>query len=280
MKKFFKLQPITQAAIVSLAAILLTTGAVLATTTIGSNISTDGSIYATSTLVVTGATTLYSALNASSTLAVTGATTLYNTLNATTTIITANNIAADVLTVEQDAATGNIVTLKDGSSNVLTVGPTGDFLLKPTAVSIIALSVKNTSSKPIFDVNTTNSYASTTEIIVPQANSTSPMFEASSSAVSIGDGTAITRIKFGSCTASFGAITASSTGVTTCSAPGVSSSDQIFITPYISNASIIFSSASSTTDNINIAVYNTGWARGVYVSSVTPTVVCSWMAIK
>jgi len=70
MKKFIKSKLVLQIAIASLVATFATAGIVGATTTIGANISTGG------TLEVTGATTLTGNVTAAGTLSVTGATTL------------------------------------------------------------------------------------------------------------------------------------------------------------------------------------------------------------
>jgi len=326
MRKFLRSESTLQIGLISLVAFLAVAGAVWATTTIGTNITTGGSIYATSSLVVTGGTTLYSTLTAtttvitanndqaavltvrqdeatgniltlkdsgtpvfwigpsgivyaSSTLLVTGATTHYSTLTATTTVITANNDQADVLTVRQDEATLNILTLKDSAINVLTVGPTGNVVVQPSAVSPTAFSVKvPTTGKPIFDVDTTNSLASTTALFVPQSGTNTPRFNASSTGVSIGNGTKIANVFFGTCQVTYGNILASTTAVANCTATGVASGDKVFVTPNISNSNIIFSSASSTAagDIIQIAVYNTG-----VIGTVNPDDnYWSWMAVR
>lgn len=92
---------------------------------------------------------------------------------------------------------------------------------------------------------------------------------------SLGD--TISDIQFGTCTVTIGSVTASSTAVADCTATGVTTSHQVFVTPYITNPTIIFSSASSTADNtIQVAVYNTGTVGDVDPADNT----WSWMAIK
>ncbi len=94
MRKFIQSRSAWEIMMVSLLAFFATVGAVMATTTIGTNIVTNGAIYATSTLLVDGATTfngnvtfgnastdvnLFTGkLQASTTALFTGAVTLYN----------------------------------------------------------------------------------------------------------------------------------------------------------------------------------------------------------
>lgn len=154
-------------------------------------------------------------------------------------------------------------------------------VIRPTSNGTLTVSVKNATGVPIFEIDTTNSMASTTALFVPQATTNSSRFYASSTAVSIGNGTPIAGVRFGTCTVTFGSIAASSTAVSTCAAPTVTSSDRVFVTPNINNPSIIFNSASSTTDVINVAVHNTGWVDGVPGTAVDPNDnVWAWMAVR
>jgi len=62
----------------------------------------------------------------------------------------------------------------------------------------------------------------------------------------------------------------------------VTTSHEVFVTPYITDASIIFTSASSTAaDTIQVSVYNTGWVSGTPGTAVDPADnTWSWMAVK
>jgi fibronectin-binding autotransporter adhesin len=90
-------------------------------------------------------------------------------------------------------------------------------------------------------------------------------------------GTAITQVLFGTCTVTLGSITASTTAITTCTATGVTTSDKVFVTPYITNNGIFMVSASSTAaDTIQIAVHNVGYTGAVNPDDNS----WRWMAIR
>ena len=76
MKKFIKSRSAWEIVIVSLLAFFATVGVVLATTTIGTNINTEGTLTANGVTTIYGATSIGGALTATSTLAVNGASTL------------------------------------------------------------------------------------------------------------------------------------------------------------------------------------------------------------
>lgn len=65
MRKFIQSRSAWEIMMISLLAFFATVGVVMATTTIGTNITTDGSIYATSTLLVDGAATFKSTVTLS-----------------------------------------------------------------------------------------------------------------------------------------------------------------------------------------------------------------------
>lgn len=90
-------------------------------------------------------------------------------------------------------------------------------------------------------------------------------------------GTAITQVLFGTCTVTFGSITASTTAISTCTATGVSTSDKVFVQPYITDNGIFMVSASSTAaDTIQVAVHNVG-----YTGAINPSDnLWRWMAIQ
>ncbi|OGF28965.1 hypothetical protein A2477_01405 [Candidatus Falkowbacteria bacterium RIFOXYC2_FULL_47_12] len=382
MKQFFSTKTPLQIAVTSVATILLTTGVVVAATTLGTNISTTGTLTVTPASNSTTVTSVKNAagtpifdvdttnalasttdlviasgariglgstgghltalandslfvegegefdgivwfdgsLRASSTILATGETTLYNTLTATTTSLRANDSSAAVLTIRQDDATSNIATLQDGATSVLTIGPAGLVVVQPSANSTVALSVKNSTGAPIFDVDTTNARASTTgalirptsngtatvsitnatgkpiididttnarasttELFIGQSNGTTPRLNASSTAVSIGDGQPIVGLRFGTCVVDIPSTIASSTSFANCTATGVTTSDRVFVTMRSTSTSMVFRNASSTTNNtIQVSVANTGWlSNAVYAGTVDPDATeWEWMAIR
>ncbi|MEW5908129.1 MAG: hypothetical protein AB1643_03075 [Patescibacteria group bacterium] len=194
------------------------------------------------TLTVTGA------VAASSTLQVTGATTLYSTLNVSG-LTTLGNASTTLLSISNTGYVGgaNGLILADGSIT--------------DASGAISFGDENLSTTGIINFAT--------------ASSTGLASLDSVKISSIGD--TISDIQFGTCTVTIGSVAASSTAVANCTATGVTTSHRVFVTPYITNAQIIFSSASSTADNIiQIAVYNTDVTGAVDPADNT----WSWMAIK
>ena len=217
---------------------------------------------------VYAATTIGTNIDTGGTLAVTGLSTLGN---ASSTQLTATNSV-------YLATTG-------GSVGVGTTTPTslfsfhGNSLLSGTAffgAAITATSTLNVTGL------TTLGNASTTVLSVSGASyfstaSTTGLATISSMKVSsIGD--TVSDIQFGTCTVTIGSVTASSTAIATCAATGVTTSHRVFVTPYITDPQILFSSASSTdNDVIQIAVYNVAATAG----AINPADnVWSWMAIK
>jgi len=205
MKKFIKSNTIFQITVTSLVATLAVAG-IVAATTIGTNISTDGTL----------------------------------TANATSTI---------------------------------------------TVNGTKALMVRNESNTPIFEVDTTNSRASTTEMIVPQANATTPRFNASSTAVSIGDGSPVAKLLFGTCTVDPPSIAVATSSLvsTSCSATGVTSGDTVFLTPPSDEISddnwLVFegATASTTVDNyIEVTLFNASTSSAID----GPVRTWKWMAIR
>jgi hypothetical protein len=169
---------------------------------------------------------------------------------------------------------GAVVAATTLGTNIST---TGTLTVTPASNSTASLTVNNASSKPILEVDTTNSRASTTEVIIPQANVTTPRFNASSTAISVGDGSPVAGLRFGTCTVTLGSITASTTLSANCTATGVTTSDKVFVTPYITDNGIIFTSASSTANNtIQVSVFNVGLTGAVNPADLA----WPWMAIR
>ncbi|MFA5318600.1 MAG: hypothetical protein WC323_03975 [Patescibacteria group bacterium] len=148
-----------------------------------------------------------------------------------------------------------------------------------------ALMVRNESNAPIFEVDTTNSRASTTAIIIPQANATTPRFNASSTAVSIGDGSPVAKFLFGVCSVNPPSIAVGTSSLvsTSCGATGVTSGDTVFLTPPSDETSddnwLVFegATASTTADNyIEITLFNASTTAAIDGSART----WKWMAIR
>lgn len=99
---------------------------------------------------------------------------------------------------------------------------------------------------------------------------------ASSTLANFGGGTTVAGLLFGTCTPSFGTVTASTTKTVLCGSTDLTDYN-IFVTPYITDTEIIFSSASSTASGISVSVYNTGAITG---DIATTDNAWSWMAIK
>jgi hypothetical protein len=101
---------------------------------------------------------------------------------------------------------------------------------------------------------------------------------ASSTRANFGEGTTVNNLIFGTCTVTVGNVAASSTAISTCSATGVTSNHRVFVTPALTEANMIFKSASSSVnDIIQVAVYNNGHITGATDPADN---VWSWMAIK
>lgn len=227
--------------------VLFVVGVVQAATTIGSNISTDG------TVSVTGLTSLgqasstrfsvfdtaYFGGTATSTFSSTGALSVISTLGVTgVTTLTGNLIlttASSTGTVKFPTINSDTGAISFGDENLTTTG---------------AMNFATASSTGLASLDSVK--------------------------VSSG-GDAVADIQHGTCTVTIGSITASTTAMATCTATGVTTNHKVFVTPYITNNGIFMVSASSTADNtIQIAVHNVG-----YTGAVDPADnLWSWMAIR
>lgn len=287
-----------QAALTSVIAGLAVAGIVSASTTIGTNVSTGGTLSVTGASTLTGAVTTSAAVTVGTDLTVTSGATIGD---ATGTHLTA--LADDSLIVQGESEFDGIAwfdgELRASSSAMvqtdLTVfsgarvgyGSTGTHL---TALADDSLFVEGQSefdgiswfdnslraSSTAVITGTTTLYAS---LVIPQVGSDTPMFHASGTAVSIGNGSVITSLLWGTCSVDIGTIAASSTAVADCTAQGVTTGHKVFVTPtFIDNRNVIFTSASSTAANtIQVAAFYLG-NDGATVDPAAST--WSWMAIK
>ncbi|TSC67533.1 MAG: hypothetical protein CEO19_180 [Parcubacteria group bacterium Gr01-1014_73] len=95
-------------------------------------------------------------------------------------------------------------------------------------------------------------------------------------------GTGINQILFGTCSVDLPNIAATTTGVATCTATGVSSSTRIFVTGYNLPTFIVFTGASSTAvDTIQVAAFNIGSQNSGAGAAVNPDpTTWFWMGIQ
>ena len=183
--------------------------------------------------IVIAATTVGNSVSIGGTLGVTGATTLSSATLSSTLAVTGATTLSATTTISANGAS--------------------------------VLGVNNLSGVPIFEVDTTNSRASTT-------------------ALAIGGGTTVSKLLFGTCAVDPQSITmgTSSPVSTSCAATGVVSGDTVFVTPPIDTEGasnwLQFegASASSTTGYIEITLFNASSTRNIDGPSRT----WKWMAIR
>lgn len=97
----------------------------------------------------------------------------------------------------------------------------------------------------------------------------------------LGGGSAITKVLFGTCAVDLPSIAASTTAVATCTATGVSSSYQVFVTPANVPNQVVFTGASSTATNvIQVAAYNIGTQGGAGAAVDPASATWAWIAIR
>ena len=160
-------------------------------------------------------------------------------------VVATTTIGSNITTGGNVAITG---TLTASTTTITSTDTPGGFV------------VKNANATPILEIDTNNSRSSSTAFFVHQAGkATTPRFNASSTAVSIGDGSPIAKVLFGSCEINFPSITASTTGYANCTATGLAATDVVTVTPVSTSSSLVFASASSTTNTLYVSMYNTGW---------------------
>ncbi len=239
-----------------IASVLFVVGVVQAATTIGSNINTDG------TLGVTSLTTLGQA----STTRISVFDTAYFGGTATSTFNSAGNLSV--------AGTLGVTGASTLSSTLTVSGLTSLGQASSTQLSVFQNAYFGATATSTFTSTGALGIASSSPYVALGVVGTTT----SSAGMRIGAvGSGITQILFGTCTVTVGSITASTTAMATCTATGVTTSDRVFVTPYITNNGIFMVSASSTAvDTIQVAIHNVG-----YTGAVDPADnVWSWMAVR
>jgi hypothetical protein len=223
---------------------------VQAATTIGSNITTGGTISAYSGLVASN--------NASSTQ-----------FTATSTLFVGAD--ANGLVISDGSILDGSGAISFGDENLTTTGNLA-FATASSTGAVKFPTITSDTGAISFD----NENLTTTGNIAMATASSTGLVKLNTAQIS-GIGDTISDIQFGTCTVTLGAFTASTTSVVNCAATGVTTSHRVFITPHLSNPGFILQSASSTADNvIQIGVFN-----GTSYSDINPIDnAWDWMAIK
>ncbi|MBU2109634.1 hypothetical protein KKB71_01585 [Patescibacteria group bacterium] len=267
MKKFYKNKNFVSILLSVILSFAFVAVAAYAATTIGTNVNTGGTLTVTGATAIYGATSIGGALTATSTLAVSGAASFAGNASTTGSAIlksaTINSDTGAISFGDENLSTSGTLTLSSGALSFVNASSTG--WLKAATIN------SDTGAISFGNENLTTTGA----MNFATASSTGLASLDSIKVSSVGD--TISDIQFGTCTVTIGSVTASSTAVANCAATGVTTSHQVFVTPYITNPTIIFSSASSTADNIiQVAVYNTGTVGAVDPADNS----WAWMAIK
>lgn len=235
--------------------VLFVVTTVQAATTIGSNISTDG------TISVTGLTTLGQA----STTRISVFDTAYFGGTATSTFNSAGNLSV--------AGTLGVTGTSTLSSALTVSGLTSLGQASSTRFSVFDTAYFGGTATSTFSSAGVLTLAG--NLVLTTASSTGLVSLDSIKVSSVGD--TVADIQHGTCTVTIGSITASTTAMATCTATGVTTNHKVFVMPYITNNGIFMVSASSTAnDTIQIAVHNVGYTGAVDPADNT----WSWMAIR
>ena len=231
----------------SMLALLLSVTVLYAATTIGSNITTAGTLAVTGTATFSGLvkTAADYGLDASSA----------GIMNIGTTTATTINIGgSQALTKILGNASTTMVSLSGSlwvGGNATTTASNGNFVTQG--------SVGVASSSPYVALGVTGTTTSSAGMVIGAT------------------GSPINKLLVGTCTVTAGSITASSTLSVDCAATGVATGDKVFVTPYISDNGIVFVSASSTATNvIQVSLFNVGLTGAVNPADN----LWSWMAIR
>lgn len=236
---------------------LLMAGIAFAATTISTNISTGG------TLSVTGASTL------SSTLGVTGLSTLTGGY-----VSQASSTVVGAFTTTGANSFGSTL----GVTGLSTL--TGGYVSQASSTVVGAFT--QSSGLATFSQASTTGLHTLTGGFLSTASSTvvgtTTISGPGNSAGLVLNTTAISQLLFGTCTVNSGAIAASTTVSTTCTATGVNTGSKVFVTPQSLPNQVVFTGASSTAANtIQVSLYNIGSPSG----SVTPAAMTwSWFALQ
>ena len=237
MKKFYKNKNFVSILLSVVLSFAFVAVAAYGATTIGTNVNTGG------TLTVTG-NSVFSTASSTGTVK-------FSTINSDTGAI---SFGDENLTTTGTLNVSGLTTLGNASTTILSL--TGNLLVNGFATT--------TASNGNIDTEgslTVVGTASTTNLIVG------------------GNGTngTIAGIVFGTCTFNPGAITASTTKSTTCTATGLRTTDKVFVNPVSLEPHLVFTSASSTAINtLQVTVYNTGLTGNITPASKD----WYWMAIR
>lgn len=334
MRKFIQTKSVWQITMISLLVFFATVGVVMATTTIGTNISTDGTltvssaVYATSTLLLDGAATFKGTvtLSAANLKVSTGygldTAAASGILNIGTTSATTINIGSAGATVAIRGnltfptaygldSTGAVLNIGTTTATTINIGSalatvaikgnmtfptaygldsTGELNIGTTTATTInigrltqTVAFKGNLTIPadysidssgVLNIGTTTA----TRVNIGSASSPVVIANASSTLASFGStGTTVTGLMHGTCAnVTIASITASSTAIFNCAVTNMDTTWKVFVTPYITNPNIIFSSASTTVTGFQIAVYNTGVLGVINLTSHD----WPWFAIK
>ena len=182
-----------------------------------------------------------------------------------------------IATLVTTLATAGIVFATTVGTDVSTAA------LTATGAATLSSTLAVTGATTLSDTLTVTGLATLSSLFIASSTATTlPELNASGTAVSIGNGTPVKKLMFGSCTVDLPATVASSTSVANCTATGVVPGDIITITPVSTSSSMVFRSASSTAaDTIQVSAYNTGYATGIGVATTNPDATTwYWMAMR
>ena len=250
-KSILKKKYISYASVFALG-LIMSAIAASASTTISTNVQTDGSISASSTLQSTGDLTTFG--NATFGDAATDINLFTGTLQASTTALFSNGIVSY----------GNNKVAPGYGTDTITAGTLN--LGTSTATKVI---IGSSSAKV--------GIASTTPYVALGVTGTTT---ASAGMVIGAGGSQVNQLLFGTCSVNLPSITASSTGVATCTATGVGTGDQVFVTPNSLPDFVFPTGASSTAANtIQVSAFNAG-SLGASAGAVDPVAATwSWLAV-
>jgi hypothetical protein len=274
MKKLIKSKLFLQVIVASMVATLATAGIVAATTTtIGQNISTTG------TLTVTGASTLGSVLFDTASSTAGGTASLRTGTLLATGALQATSLTDGTATLTGGALTGltTALTAAQGGTGWATINA-NTLLLGNGSNPIATTSAGTNGNILVLSAGTPKWVAtSTTLFSSPTFTGTAIFANASSTLASFGStGTTVAGLMHGTCANVTATVTASSTASFTCAVTGMDTTWKVFVSPYITDTNMIFTSASTTATGFQVSVYNTGVIANTTLTSHS----WQWMAIK
>ncbi|MEK7067366.1 MAG: hypothetical protein AAB950_01000 [Patescibacteria group bacterium] len=264
---------------------------VSAATTISTNINTGGTLSVTglSTLLGGATTTTLTLLNGEVISNATDGTIQLGGVSSTTSLTLLNGETLTNATDGTIALTGSFTvsdstTLGDADGDAFTVRA-GSWSLTSTATSTVSMTngLNFDSNTLVIDPNGDKvGVGSSSPFVALGVTGTTT---SSAGAIFGLNGSAISQVRFGTCTYNpGGAISASSTVSTNCTgATGVDTSDRVFVTPVNLENGLVMTSASSTSGAvIQVSVLNTGWVNGgTHGVAITPASRSwFWMAIR